>query len=161
MTARSKMCFAQTSSILSCGLVCPPWRATLMTATLRPSVCPVHWIYSSRRYYKFGYIASNNNKCKAIRRSKGQRSQGDWERKCKYVFAHIIFISRSIYDATFCLLLRHSVKAKNPFSVSYALITRLTFTLFSAITRTVNLSLIHIWSCRRIERCRSRWSPYH
>ena len=25
----------------------------------------------------------------------------------------------------------------------------------------VLLSLIHIWRCRRIERCRSRWSPYH
>ena len=25
----------------------------------------------------------------------------------------------------------------------------------------VHLSLIHIWRCRRIERCRSRWSPYH
>ena len=25
----------------------------------------------------------------------------------------------------------------------------------------VSLSLIHIWRCRRIERCRSRWSPYH
>ena len=25
----------------------------------------------------------------------------------------------------------------------------------------VKLSLIHIWRCRRIERCRSRWSPYH
>ena len=24
-----------------------------------------------------------------------------------------------------------------------------------------NLSLIHIRRCRRIERCRSRWSPYH
>ena len=23
------------------------------------------------------------------------------------------------------------------------------------------LSLIHIWRCRRIRRCRSRWSPYH
>ena len=23
------------------------------------------------------------------------------------------------------------------------------------------LSHIHIWRCRRIERCRSRWSPYH
>ena len=23
------------------------------------------------------------------------------------------------------------------------------------------LSLIHIWRCWRIERCRSRWSPYH
>ena len=26
---------------------------------------------------------------------------------------------------------------------------------------TLCLSLIHIWRCRRIERCRSRWSPYH
>ena len=25
----------------------------------------------------------------------------------------------------------------------------------------IHLSLIHIWRCRRIERCRSRWSPYH
>ena len=25
----------------------------------------------------------------------------------------------------------------------------------------IGLSLIHIWRCRRIERCRSRWSPYH
>ena len=26
---------------------------------------------------------------------------------------------------------------------------------------SIMLSLIHILSCRRIERCRSRWSPYH
>ena len=25
----------------------------------------------------------------------------------------------------------------------------------------VDLSLIHIWRCRRTPRCRSRWSPYH
>ena len=25
----------------------------------------------------------------------------------------------------------------------------------------MNLSLIHIWRCRRRLRCRSRWSPYH
>ena len=31
-----------------------------------------------------------------------------------------------------------------------------------ALKRTgCDLSLIHIWRCRRIERCRSRWSPYH
>ena len=29
------------------------------------------------------------------------------------------------------------------------------------IVHVVHLSLIHIWRCRRIERCRSRWSPYH
>ena len=28
-------------------------------------------------------------------------------------------------------------------------------------TKSSSLSLIHIWRCRRIERCRSRWSPYH
>ena len=27
--------------------------------------------------------------------------------------------------------------------------------------REEKLSLIHIWRCRRIRRCRSRWSPYH
>ena len=32
-------------------------------------------------------------------------------------------------------------------------------TLCHAVTD--DLSLIHIWRCRRIERCRSRWSPYH
>eukprot|EP00826_Nyctotherus_ovalis_P025833 TRINITY_DN2004_c0_g2_i2.p1 TRINITY_DN2004_c0_g2~~TRINITY_DN2004_c0_g2_i2.p1 ORF type:complete len:125 (-),score=33.64 TRINITY_DN2004_c0_g2_i2:13-387(-) len=26
---------------------------------------------------------------------------------------------------------------------------------------SIYLSLIHICRCRRIERCRSRWSPYH
>ena len=29
------------------------------------------------------------------------------------------------------------------------------------VTQCIQLSLIHIWRCRRIERCRSRWSPYH
>ena len=29
------------------------------------------------------------------------------------------------------------------------------------LTLVAILSLIHIWRCRRIERCRSRWSPYH
>ena len=35
---------------------------------------------------------------------------------------------------------------------------------FADMTKTFGvffLSLIHIWRCRRIERCRSRWSPYH
>ena len=27
--------------------------------------------------------------------------------------------------------------------------------------KLLNLSLIHIWRCRRRLRCRSRWSPYH
>ena len=27
--------------------------------------------------------------------------------------------------------------------------------------RHIDLSLIHIWRCRRLYSCRSRWSPYH
>ena len=29
------------------------------------------------------------------------------------------------------------------------------------MTPTLQLSLIHIWRCRRLVECRSRWSPYH
>ena len=36
----------------------------------------------------------------------------------------------------------------------------LTKHLFRMIT-DLNLSLIHIWRCRRSTLCRSRWSPYH
>ena len=32
---------------------------------------------------------------------------------------------------------------------------------FSQINTVLNLSLIHIWRCRRDPQCRSRWSPYH
>ena len=34
-------------------------------------------------------------------------------------------------------------------------------TMTSNLWTITGLSLIHIWRCRRIERCRSRWSPYH
>ena len=33
--------------------------------------------------------------------------------------------------------------------------------IFMKVGVDIGLSLIHIWRCRRIERCRSRWSPYH
>ena len=33
-------------------------------------------------------------------------------------------------------------------------------TIFRQFT-SLNLSLIHIWRCRRSYACRSRWSPYH
>ena len=36
-----------------------------------------------------------------------------------------------------------------------------TFVLIYMYCMYMYLSLIHIWRCRRIERCRSRWSPYH
>ena len=38
-------------------------------------------------------------------------------------------------------------------------LSRHSFLVF--IDTVCGLSLIHIWRCRRIERCRSRWSPYH
>ena len=33
--------------------------------------------------------------------------------------------------------------------------------IYSIIDVISNLSLIHIWRCRRSTLCRSRWSPYH
>eukprot|EP00826_Nyctotherus_ovalis_P007589 TRINITY_DN11917_c0_g1_i1.p2 TRINITY_DN11917_c0_g1~~TRINITY_DN11917_c0_g1_i1.p2 ORF type:complete len:128 (-),score=26.94 TRINITY_DN11917_c0_g1_i1:26-409(-) len=36
-----------------------------------------------------------------------------------------------------------------------------TMVLCCALSEVPYLSLIHICRCRRIERCRSRWSPYH
>eukprot|EP00826_Nyctotherus_ovalis_P033765 TRINITY_DN27516_c0_g1_i1.p1 TRINITY_DN27516_c0_g1~~TRINITY_DN27516_c0_g1_i1.p1 ORF type:complete len:101 (+),score=11.44 TRINITY_DN27516_c0_g1_i1:63-365(+) len=33
--------------------------------------------------------------------------------------------------------------------------------LLLVFSANLTLSLIHICRCRRIERCRSRWSPYH
>ena len=31
----------------------------------------------------------------------------------------------------------------------------------SKVLTSLTLSLIHIWRCRRLLTCRSRWSPYH
>ena len=46
------------------------------------------------------------------------------------------------------------VEAVKYMSVGLASVVLFTYPLLT-------LSLIHIWRCRRIERCRSRWSPYH
>ena len=39
------------------------------------------------------------------------------------------------------------------------------WTIICMVFRTIlilhSLSLIHIWRCRRLVECRSRWSPYH
>ena len=35
------------------------------------------------------------------------------------------------------------------------------FMAFSSKCSCIDLSLIHIWRCRRSTLCRSRWSPYH
>ena len=47
------------------------------------------------------------------------------------------------------------------FSLPRSPLTCITLSLSNLHAALVLLSLIHIWRCRRIERCRSRWSPYH
>ena len=49
------------------------------------------------------------------------------------------------------------------FLLYFSLLTSCTFVLGYKVRNryALSLSLIHIWRCRRIERCRSRWSPYH
>ena len=44
---------------------------------------------------------------------------------------------------------------------AFKIITPIFFYVRFTCTKIYILSLIHIWRCRRIERCRSRWSPYH
>ena len=51
---------------------------------------------------------------------------------------------------------------------SFVCLARLDFGVVSLIPNsfdlfcsTLDLSLIHIWRCRRSTLCRSRWSPYH
>ena len=51
--------------------------------------------------------------------------------------------------------------AKSMHKESTQMSTGSTWRYLVAIVACVLLSLIHIWRCRRIERCRSRWSPYH
>ena len=45
----------------------------------------------------------------------------------------------------------------------HSLITRLRLHMADPCTKSEvsSLSLIHIWRCRRLLTCRSRWSPYH
>ena len=46
---------------------------------------------------------------------------------------------------------------RNSSSVPYSVYVK----IHATSRQLLRLSLIHIWRCRRIERCRSRWSPYH
>ena len=47
------------------------------------------------------------------------------------------------------------------FYVSYCIVVVSMWARWGGPDGIEALSLIHIWRCRRIERCRSRWSPYH
>ena len=52
--------------------------------------------------------------------------------------------------------------------IEFVLLAQIMFDRYFAIShpfvyskRILNLSLIHIWRCRRSTLCRSRWAPYH
>ena len=61
-------------------------------------------------------------------------------------------------NVTFCGI--PSMPGRKQYAGEYKRVTWHGETAWSAVP-TSDLSLIHIWRCRRIERCRSRWSPYH
>ena len=50
-------------------------------------------------------------------------------------------------------------KSKKTFNVSAMVAAALSGK--EVLNYTTDLSLIHIRRCRRLNRCRSRWSPYH
>ena len=79
--------------------------------------------------------------------------------------------SRMLYDS-YCWLLRS--RLLDPMLNVWRLSTTLLSSLSTLLVRVLrlsswtfraymywDLSLIHIWRCRRVLRCRSRWSPYH
>ena len=62
-----------------------------------------------------------------------------------------------------CYLRSHRAgsQLKIDFIQYHRIIEAISTLLFIIEYHVTILSLIHIWRCRRIERCRSRWSPYH
>ena len=74
-------------------------------------------------------------------------SQGNWRRK------NWIFGEYSNWDIYPAILTRQGLGRKNNL---WNLLPK-----EKKNVRKRNLSLIHIWRCRRSYACRSRWSPYH
>ena len=77
---------------------------------------------------------------------------------CIHIFLTVLFIS------FMCCCLTSSETLVNGINVSKILSivsgVRILF-LFAISFFISSLSLIHIWRCRRLLTCRSRWSPYH
>ena len=85
------------------------------------------------------------------------------------------FINLEVNDLTFCASLQCQVhRVMNIYAIgkqnntasqniptSITVLCCLATQLHCSYFNILRLSLIHIWRCRRIERCRSRWSPYH
>ena len=73
-----------------------------------------------------------------------------------------IAASLSTNQSTYLLLASSDLLVHQYRKVTTCLfLAQMTFMLDSVLLTQHRLSLIHIWRCRRIERCRSRWSPYH
>ena len=78
----------------------------------------------------------------------------------------ILFIFYFVFYASVLFIIRprrcRSAAAYNRQTFPWTICRSLGLSLSAYVRRSVQcLSLIHIWRCRRIERCRSRWSPYH
>ena len=81
----------------------------------------------------------------------------NWRQIMKFEPVKYIFVAQ-ILILYLAMLFHTDIKAIN--SPTIILMLLLTIAIF-IYPVDLKLSLIHIWRCRRIERCRSRWSPYH
>ena len=71
----------------------------------------------------------------------------------------LLFLSHpTLLSLSFCLPLLPRLESRSNITSSVLTLSSLSPTCSNTC---LHLSLIHIWRCRRIERCRSRWSPYH
>ena len=69
---------------------------------------------------------------------------------CKYRFATIFHMRCPYFNSHVPTSFRFGLFMPTP---SHSRHTR--------VSQVSHLSLIHIWRCRRLLTCRSRWSPYH
>ena len=65
------------------------------------------------------------------------------------------------YDFTICSLILFGSPLASAAISKFPLPLVLSLSPLSVLPELCQLSLIHIWRCRRVLRCRSRWSPYH
>ena len=75
----------------------------------------------------------------------------------------MLFVSRSFNKCWNIALERQTLQMTSSSMVPNMVLTELNMTSDwrKCWPRVNDLSLIHIWRCRRSTLCRSRWSPYH
>ena len=95
---------------------------------------------------EFGFALPRGRKDVKLRSREGMKARS---RARNSIRSHV----RESCSKNLCSLTLHSVAHRSalPCSVHG----------YARVHTSIYLSLIHIWRCRRIERCRSRWSPYH